>query len=337
REAAADPDPTVRKAVVHALGVRRDRDGLAVVVKLAADADPAVRREAAVALGKLKAESAVPALLAALRQAVDRHLEHAILNALIEINAPTATAAGLSDADPAVRRGALVALDQMNPDALTREQVTPLVDSPDPALVQTAIEIITRRPGWADEITGRVGDWLADPRTPSPQRLSMLRGALVAFPDHPVLRDQATAALESDKTPAEVRLLLLDLIARGDPKKTPDAWVAALLPLLRHPDPALRLQSLRAAGAVARPMLDLELAAIGSDDRQPAAVRLAALGAGAGRFPELSADTFRFLAAQLQPTASALDRLTAAEALGKTKWPTDALATLADAVATAGP
>ncbi|MGL5096733.1 MAG: HEAT repeat domain-containing protein, partial [Planctomycetia bacterium] len=85
REAAADPDPTVRKAVVHALGVRRDHDGLAVVVKLAADADPAVRREAAVALGKLKAESAVPTLLAALRQAVDRHLEHAILYALIEI------------------------------------------------------------------------------------------------------------------------------------------------------------------------------------------------------------------------------------------------------------
>jgi putative membrane-bound dehydrogenase-like protein len=56
---------------------------------------------------------AVPVLLEALRGNNDRFLAHAIIYALIRINDREATARGLQDRDPYVRRGAQLALDGM--------------------------------------------------------------------------------------------------------------------------------------------------------------------------------------------------------------------------------
>jgi HEAT repeat protein len=56
---------------------------------------------------------AVPALLDALRDGPDRSLEHAVVYALIRIADREGTQKGLQDPDPAARRGARLALDQM--------------------------------------------------------------------------------------------------------------------------------------------------------------------------------------------------------------------------------
>ena len=67
----------------------------------------------AAALGRLGGRDTVPKLLEALRGGADRFVEHALVYALIEIGDRAATLAGLTDASPAVNRGALIALDQM--------------------------------------------------------------------------------------------------------------------------------------------------------------------------------------------------------------------------------
>src|SRR5687767_5357214 len=115
---------------------------------------PAVRREAATAVGRIGDKSAAPFLLQSIRLGGDRFLEHALIFALIRIADREGMVAALHDPSAAVRRAALIALDQMDGGSLTPDLVTPLLDPIDPALQQTALKVITSRPGWSTEIFG---------------------------------------------------------------------------------------------------------------------------------------------------------------------------------------
>src|SRR5439155_3629387 len=119
---------------------------------LVVKAEPAVRRQAATALGRIGKAESVPALMESVRAGGDRFLEHALIYALIQIKDAGAVAKYLGDPSPAVRRGALIALDQMPGGNLTREQVTPLLDTDNTALLQSALAVISERPGWGKEI-----------------------------------------------------------------------------------------------------------------------------------------------------------------------------------------
>ena len=78
-----------------------------------ADADPAVRRVAAEAIGRLGSVAAIPELLAQMRYAQGRVLEHSLVYALIEIGDAPALESAWAQADPAAQRAILLALDQM--------------------------------------------------------------------------------------------------------------------------------------------------------------------------------------------------------------------------------
>ncbi len=132
-----DRDPSVRQAAVYSVAATRDADAESIrrlsqfVVD---DTQAEIRREAATALGKLKAGGAVDSLLTGLRGETDRFLEHALVYALIEIGDREATIKGLADSSPRARRGALIALDQMEGGDLAKELVAPLLDTDDVAL-----------------------------------------------------------------------------------------------------------------------------------------------------------------------------------------------------------
>ena len=91
RATLADQDRGVLLATIHSLGTLRDRGAVEGLLPFVHHADQALQREAATALGRIGDARAVPELLATLRDAHDRFVEHAVLYALIEIDDPVAT------------------------------------------------------------------------------------------------------------------------------------------------------------------------------------------------------------------------------------------------------
>src|SRR5262249_39835680 len=140
RAGLEDKEMSVRLAAAHAVGLHRDAGALGRLRTMVVEDAPAVRRQAATALGRIKQAAAVPDLLAGLRSAGDRFLEHALIYALIQIDDREGTVKGLSDRSPQIRRGALIALHQMDHGKLTEDLVAPLLDTDDPALQKAALE-----------------------------------------------------------------------------------------------------------------------------------------------------------------------------------------------------
>src|SRR5262249_15217157 len=148
--------------------------------------------------GRVQAREAVPALFhAATQVGDDRFLDHAIIMALIRIGDGKATLVGLNDPSPAVQRTALVALDQMNSDALTREMIGPLLNSGNEALEQAATRVLRNRPAWAGEISGRLTGWLTQSSL-SPQDDLELRSAIRAFWSNETVAKLVADALAAD-------------------------------------------------------------------------------------------------------------------------------------------
>jgi len=140
RSALADTEMSVRLAATHSVAMHRDADAMETLTKLVVtDQSPAVKREAATALGRIGKGGAVPTLFDGIRAGGDRFLEHSLLFALITIADRDATLKGLNDPSPLVRRAALITLDQMDNGNLTRDLVTPLLNTADPSLQQTAL------------------------------------------------------------------------------------------------------------------------------------------------------------------------------------------------------
>ena len=113
-------------------------------------------------MGRIGDKSAVPELLKALGElsAPDRILEHSLTYALIEVDDPKGTSAGLASDQPRVRRAALAALDQMDQGGLDSQQVAGYLSSSDASLKETSSWIIGRHPEWAGALAGFSGNRL---------------------------------------------------------------------------------------------------------------------------------------------------------------------------------
>ena len=163
RDATRDPEATVRQAAVNALGWARDQPSVERLIELLSDPQTALRREAAAALGRIGDERAVGALLDALRTAGDVFLHHSLIFALIQIERPELIVAGLADESASVRRGALLALGQMEKVTLTREQIAPLLRAQDVELQRAAFSVAARVPTLRDELMAALRALLNEP------------------------------------------------------------------------------------------------------------------------------------------------------------------------------
>jgi putative membrane-bound dehydrogenase-like protein len=336
REALADRDSSVRLAAAHGAGLDRDAEALQALLKLVVtDAAVPVKREAATALGRIGRGAAVPALFDGLRGGGDRFLEHALIYALIQIGDRDATARGLQDPSPLVRRGALIALDQMTGGNLTREEVTPLLGTADPALQRTALTIVTGRPGWAGETIALLDNWLGQEKL-DPRRQEALRGALLAFCKDKGVQDLVARTLHRDETPAPTRLLLLETLAQVPLEKLPPAWLAELGAALARPEDAVVRQDIAVLRAAKVADFDAALLALARDRSRSADLRVAALAAAAPRLPKLEPSLFNFLLGRLDPDVPPLERLAAAQAVSQATLDDAQLTALARVIATAG-
>jgi putative membrane-bound dehydrogenase-like protein len=325
RVALADPDPAARLTAVASASTTRDAGAVDRLLELVQSDEPPVRREAATALGRIGDRRAAPALLEAARRQVDRALDHAIVYALIELNDPTATAAGLADSDDQVRRTALVALDQMEAGNLSSDAVMAALDTSDADLERAALEILKRRPQLAEGIDGRIGQWLTEQEA-SDSRQATARGALLGFLRETELQKAIAGWLSAD-LPRWSQRVLLEAIARSDLESLPEEWRKPLAQRLADGDG--EQQSLALAAAAPHPELfHGELQAVVDRQAVPADTRLAAAAALARDEQALAPSAFATLMSALADTSPPLTRLQAAEALGAAELDAKQLAQL---------
>lgn len=339
RQALADDDAPVRQAAAYAVGELRDRASIASLTELLERDEPSVARAAATSLGRLRQAATVPALLARLAKPVDRFLEHALIFAVIEINNREATLAGLGHESPQVRRGALVALDQMDSGGLTREIVAAQLATDDRPLLNAAVDILTRHPDWADELAGQVKRWLAL-AAPSQDELTTARGAVAALLARPAVESACVAALAHAQTASSIRLMLLEtLVEAGTASQlsSPKIWEPGLRLSLTDAQAEVRERAIAAVASLDPAPFASELVQLAKNDSQPSSIRLQALVAVARARGPIDDDCFRLLIGQWATDVALRDRLTAAEALGTARLSASQQKAIAKLFADAGP
>ncbi len=279
RSQLAEFRASLRQVAARCVGESRDPAAAASLMALLTDEHPSVRRAAAEALGRCGVPDATPKLLDAVAAAIDRAEEHAAIYALIEIADVPALASGVRHPQPAASRAALLALDQVAPQAVVRDDVLALLGSSDPLTVRTAMEVIAQRPEWTEEMPAFWRRWLAEPF--DQQRGEWLLGALRSFANDVRTQEVIAASLTSDESSSEVRRLLLRAITTSELSPLPDSWIAALSAGCTGPSSDLRPEFLRAA-ATARDVRLLAALRNAVDVHQNQAVAIAGL-AGLGQ------------------------------------------------------
>lgn len=269
REAVEDTSETVRQVALHSISLLRDAKAAPELRPLLANKSDHNRRAAAEALGRIGDRAAVPALLAALGRPGDRFLEHSLIFALIEIADRDATAKGLIHASPAVRRGALIALDQMPGGKLTAEEVTKHLAADDKALRDAAWWIAGRHPEWATALVGFFKERLGKGDDVAAQ--------LARFAKQPAIQALLAERLRDAKATAAERRVVLASMAGSGLKALPPGWAEGLSAALASPEGGAALSAVRAlsAGAAVRK----ELERIVDDAKRDVNQRLAALAA----------------------------------------------------------
>ena len=336
RSALSDSEFSIRLTATRSIATRRDSEAASRLLELLSDNEPAVRREAATALGRIGNRAATTALIMALRSAKeDRFLEHAVIYALMELGNREQTLPGLSDSATHVRRGALVALDTMRNGNLTRELVAPLLDTDDNALQQTALEVISRHPSWADEITHLLDKWLLEEEITS-DRQSAIRGALLAFASDAGVQDLVSTAIARPETSTATRLLLLEVIARSRLANLPLSWIEQIHATLLSDNMRVVRQAIATAASIDTREFDRTIVTLARDTSRPSDVRVAAVDVIADNGSPLTADLYDLLVARCKSDVGAVERLTAARALGKARLDPNQLTRLAGVVEQAG-
>ncbi|HEY5313028.1 MAG TPA: HEAT repeat domain-containing protein, partial [Pirellulales bacterium] len=315
REALADRDAGVRQAAACAVGTLKDSEAFDILCELVEGDAPPIRREAATALGRLDVKAAVPVLLSSLAKVPDRFLEHALIYALIQLDDSRATAAGLAAKGTQVRRAALIALDQMTDGNLRQEQVLPLLSTDDLALQRAALDVIQRHNGWDAETIEVVRRWANDPQL-SHEQMGVLRTALVAFGREPRAQALVEDLLRRPNQRREMRLLMLDVVARSELTELPASWVESVGRDLSDHDPRIASASLAILDARHVERFDDRVLALANNKATPADLRLSATVVYAKHGHRLAAGAFDLLLHKLSGESSPVDQLSAAGALG---------------------
>jgi len=341
REALGDADASVRQVACHSVFTTRDGGAAGKLASLVVgDESAAVRRVAAQALGRVGGEredGVVGALLDTLKQPVnagDRKLEHALIYALIEINAPGATMAGLLSDHPRVIGGALVAMDQMDSGSLRAGDVLGLTRHSDGGVAEAALEIVARREEWSGEVDREMQRILG--LSPWSEREAAAIGVLLgASLDNGSVAEAVGQALGDKGRAVEERARLLGVLA-GVGGKLHASWVGPIRQALGSGDAGMASEAIAAAGALEGKDFDVALGTIADDGGRPSVVRIAAMRAGRG-WGTLSDKSFAFLIRIFDSKGSVSDRLEAARLLGASKLSGSQLLGAIERLRTAGP
>ncbi len=311
------------RAALHVVSLYRDEAATQRLIELLEATSPYVRRRAAEALGRIRAREAVPRLLAAAARVADRAEEHAVIYALIEIGDVTATRRGLAERnEPAVRRAALIALDQMRHSDLRPRDVLPLLFASDQALRSAARWVLSHRADWGKAAVGFLREHLTVPPSNQHSR-EALATLLRTFASEPAVQ-QFLAELFRGPGRRELKRFVLEQLAVSSARRLDASLAESLAELLEAEGAqpsgltAAAVEVLfRAAAGGAHPRLQTALAALARRSDLPDELRLKALVATPGQLPTLDEALFEYLLQRLAPQEPVSTRALASRALTK--------------------
>ncbi len=335
RKMLTDPDESVRQAAAQAAGINNDRGGVDALIALVRNDTAPIARTAAASLGMIGNKKAVPGILATLDREMDRHQEHALIYALIELNDYANTAKALQSDKPLVVSRALWALDQMDASKLRASDVLTLLDRDDEQLGKTATQIAKRHPEWDGAIANRFFDWLDTDESLSPSQqktIALLAPGFISTPPmQPII-----ATLLNSKT-VEQQKLAFAVIEASDQAPLPETWIPAFKSALVDGNTKQLIAALNALAKIKTDAFDDNLRNIGSDIKQDAMIRIRALRAVSTKNAVLHPAAYDLLKGLLQPDASPFQRLEAAQMLGSAKLTKAQLIEIAGLTLNAGP
>lgn len=331
----SDADPSVRQAAAQAAGLWRDHSAVDPLTALLKDSALPVRRDTATALGRIGLAAATPPLIEALRNISDRYLEHAIIYALIRIGDAKPLDTALRDPDETVRRGAMLALDQIDGSKLNPIEVVGLLDPSQPLLKSAALSVIARHPGWGEETRLFFRDSLLPPIDPAHK--DELRQELVSFSENPAIQQVIADALARSQAEPRKQQLLLQVMAQFPTRPIPSAWVEPIAHAISSQDEPVAREAVLCARAAGLTDVDSQLMRVAQDAGRSESLRVEAFSVAAPRVLPVDAPLFNLLIACMHPDRPPLLRSEAADALGRSNLSDQQLDVLAQAVATAGP
>ncbi len=332
-----DADATVTQAAAHSASVWRDREAVPALLELLAGDSAHHRRVAAEALGRMGDVRAVAPLLQALEKPIDHILEHSLVYALIEIADGKDTMAGLASQNLRVRRGAMMALDQMVPRGdLRAEVVAEELSASDTALRETAAWIAGRHAEWGEALAGAMQIRMESAASGADESLQ-LQHQLAKLAKSPAIQNLIGRLLGLS---GPKRQIALAAIGESGVKPLPSPWVDTITEILAGKDAAGIHAAAAAVGrlpletgaAFAKPLLGAA-----SNSELPSGIRLEALSAVPRGFKQVSPELFRFVIAQLAMEQSVSGPIPASAALRHAKLNDGQLAELIPFIRNAGP
>jgi len=343
RAGLSDADETVRHAAVHAAGLLRDPGAVAQLREALKSNAPSIQRAAAEALGRIGDPTAIPDLIALAGSPLDRVLEHSVTYALIEINDPQATSAGLQAAASRSRRAVLIALDQMDRRTLQPDVVLPLLDSSDALLKETGWWVASRHPDWGDALATFLNARLSRTGMSAAERQE-LEQKLVQFGDNAAIQALVanTLARATSKDERVAALGIMASVARTRVKTLPPTWIAPIESALTSSDKDVVALAISVPRSIplakdARSPLQSALLRVARDTARPLDTRVDAVAAMQDPSAATQPAVFDLLKSALEPSQSIAVRSTAAALLERSTLDRAQLLSLASSLETAGP
>jgi putative membrane-bound dehydrogenase-like protein len=228
RAAVTDEDPLVQRAAVASISLWRDAAASKPLLVVLAGKDAHSRRLAAEALGRIGSTDATSALLAAARgQDVDRMLEHSIIYALIQLNDSDSLLKSLTADSAAIRRVAMIALDQAKGHNATPQQMLPLLSDEDPQVRETALWIASLHSDWDRELASFFADELSS-GVQGEGRLQVLQSLLAKNATAAPVQELIGKVLsDKDSHPSSVAMVLAAL-STTRVTEAPQSWYEGL-------------------------------------------------------------------------------------------------------------
>ncbi|MDP4284155.1 MAG: HEAT repeat domain-containing protein [Bacteroidota bacterium] len=335
RETLDDKSALVRTAAARVLGLAKDQQSVTKLMEMVQTDKAPVRRQAGTALGQIGDTRAVSALVKASSNPDDRFVEHAIIYALITLRSPEPLVQALGNTSAAIRKAALIALDQIDGSPLKKNQLVPFLNSSNKQLQQTGIWVALHHPDWADIVVDFLKGHLNSKDLTKEEEASM-SNLMIKFSPNNQIQNFITDQLGSKNLALSKRLLLIDVINHSDVKKLPGSWVTQLGKLLHSSDYEIRSAILNLIKSRSISVLNHDLNQIVQDPKTPTDFRLKALSARLMSNPDLSAAEFEMVLKYLGPKNESPVRQEASRLLTQVKLNESQLVTLAqEQVATA--